>query len=658
MPHPFPLLLSPLDRGRLQLKNRVVFPGHQTLFSEDGVIGPRMRGYYAERAKGGAAAIVIEGAAVHDTTVKFPNYLHAHDPRIVRSLDDLAAVLHPHGCKGILQLAHSGSRMSSHDARVALWAPSDVRSAISPETPHAMTMDDIADLMAGYERSARHVAESAIDGIEIHSAHEYLLGQFLSPLNNRRTDAYGGSLEHRARLLLEVIRQIRRTVGESKVVGVRLNGHDLTPGGLETADYVRVAQMVDATGMVDYISVTAGTSRDNNMIVPPMDVRHGVFSDYAGEIHRAVSLPVFAVGRIKTPAFAEEVLARGKADAVAVCRALIADPFWVEKAARAPAEIRPCIGCNQGCFGYLYTNRPITCTVNPAVGREGALGAGTSIRVAPGRPARRVLVVGGGPAGMEAAIAAAEGGHHVTLAEATHTLGGQVTLAGWHGARRELLEIIDHQQSELQRLGVALRMGTTLDAASVAAIGADVVIMATGSTPPQKPLPADDSVPVLSPAEAIARVRDNAASWRGRKVVVVDNVGHFPAYAPAEALADAGALVTIVTPKLHAASLLDNASMINTLRRLGEKRVAVEAQLALIEVRAGEVRMRHIFTGEERSLRCDAVVAAVSNVADDALTRQVAAARARGATRLVGDCQAPRTMLDAIRDGRMAGRAV
>ena len=658
MPHSFPTLLSPLDRGRLQLKNRVVFPGHQTLFSEDGIIGPRMRGYYAERAKGGTAAIIIEGGAVHDTTVKFPNYLHAHDPRIVRSLDELAGALHPHGCKGIFQLAHSGSRMSSHDARVALWAPSDVRSAISPETPHVMTKNDIADVMAGYERSARHVAESAIDGIEIHSAHEYLPGQFLSPLNNRRTDEYGGSLENRARFLLEVIRLIRGTVGDGKIVGVRLNGHDLTPGGLETADYARVAKMIEATGMIDYISVTAGTSRDNNMIVPPMDVRHGVFSDYAGEIRKAVSIPVFAVGRIKTPAFAEQILASGKADVVAVCRALIADPFWVEKASRAPAEIRPCIGCNQGCFGYLYTNRPITCTVNPAVGREGVLGAGTAVPVGPARPARRVLVVGGGPAGMEAAIAAAERGHIVTLAEASDALGGQVNLAGWQSSRRELLEIVAHQQSELQRLGVVVRLGAKLDAAGIAAAGADMVIMATGSMPPASPLLAHDAVPVLSPAETITRVRDEGAAWRGKNVVVVDNVGHFPAYAPAEALAEAGARVTVVTSKLHAASLLDNASMINTLRRLGEKQVKVEAQLAVLEIRGGEVHARHIFTGETRIFTCDAVVAAVSNVADDALAQQVAAARAKGTTCLVGDCQAPRTMLDAIRDGRMAGRAV
>ncbi len=655
----FPTLLSPLHRGRLKLKNRIIFPAHQTLFSEDSVVGPRMRAYYVERAKGGAGAVVIEGGATHDTTIKFPNYIHAHDPRIVKSLDELAAGLRPYGCVGIVQIVHSGSRMSSHDARRALWAPSNVKSAISPEFPHAMTRADIAELMAGYDRTARHVGQSAIDGIEVHACHEYLFGQFLSPLNNLRDDDYGGSLENRARLLLDVLKIVRRAIGDDKLFGVRLNGSDLTPGGLDNDDYIKVAKMVEATGVVDYLSITAGTSRDNNMIVPPMDVPHGIFVDYAAAIRKAVKLPVFTVGRIKTPEFAEQILASGQADAVNLARALIADPFWVEKAARAPAEIRPCIGCNQGCFGYLYTNRPITCTVNPAVGRELELGAGTA---KPAKPARRVLVVGGGPAGMEAAIAAAERGHTVVLAEASTRLGGQVRIAGAHPLRKELLEIIDHQVIELKRLGVEVRTGTALNAAAVRAVGADVVIMATGSVPPERPLKSDGSVPVRSPADVVESALVDPGQWRGRKVTIVDSVAHFQAYAPAFALADAGAEVVIVTAKLHAASLLDNGSMTNTLRRLAEKRVRIEAQVATVEVRAGAVQLRHIFTGEVSSIASDYVVAATGNIANDRLARELADAAGSAPQVLpqilVGDCEAPRTMLDGIREGRMAGRAV
>ena len=344
-------LLSPLDHGRLQLKNRVVFPAHQTLLSEDGVVGDRMRAYYAERAKGGVAAVMVEGGAVHDTTIKFPNYLHTHKPEMLPSLVALEEELSKYGCKTIVQLVHSGGRMSSHDSRLPLWAPSDVRSAISPEIPHSMTTGEIESVLEGYEASFKNIAESGVAGLEIHTAHEYLLGQFLSPLNNLRTDHYGGNLENRMRLLTEVILLARKTVSDDTVVGLRMNGTDLVEGSLDTDDYIEVARNIEALAAVDYISISAGTSRHNHLIVPPMDTPEGLYVDPAAAIKAAISLPIIAVGRLKRPELAEEVIASGKADAIAEARALIADPAWVAKLEEGtPERIRPCIGCNQGCF--------------------------------------------------------------------------------------------------------------------------------------------------------------------------------------------------------------------------------------------------------------------------------------------------------------------
>lgn len=334
----FPTLLSPLDRGRLHLKNRVVFPGHQTLLSQDGKVGDRLLAYYLERAKGGVGAVIVEGAAVHPSTIKFPWYLLAYEPGIVPSLDALAAALHEYECRVFVQLAHSGSRMSTQDSRHALWAPSAVKSAIATETPHAMTRADIAELVDSYAVAARNVARSQADGVEVHAAHEYLLGEFLSPLSNRRGDEYGGSLDNRLRLLITVIERVRAAVGDQKVVGLRMNGSDLVDGGLTSEDYVEISRRLDATGVLDYISVTAGTSAHNHLIVPPMDVPQGVYVDYAAAIRHAVDIPVFAVGRIKRPEHAEAVLAAGKADVVAIARALIADPYWVNNAATAPEQ--------------------------------------------------------------------------------------------------------------------------------------------------------------------------------------------------------------------------------------------------------------------------------------------------------------------------------
>jgi 2,4-dienoyl-CoA reductase (NADPH2) len=455
----FPTLLSPLDHGRLHLKNRVVFPAHQTLLSSGGVVGERMLGYYLERARNGVAAVIVEGGAVHPTTLKFPEYLRFYDPASIAPLDRLADALHEHECKVVVQLAHSGSRMNTSDSRLPLWAPSDVRSANTHEIPHQMTRAEIVELIESYAQTAGIVGRTRVDGVEIHAAHEYLLSEFFSPLNNHRNDEYGGSLENRVRLASEVILRVREVLGDDKVIGLRLNGSDLVPGGLEVDDCAQIAHLLDATGALDYINVSAGRSSHNQAIVPPMDAPRVLYADLAERIKHSVSVPVIAVGRIKTPAEAESVLASGKADVVAIARSLIADPAWVAKAA-ASEPIRPCISCNQGCYGYMVTIRPISCTVNPSVGLEylGRAPAG----VDEGQ-ALDAVVIGGGPAGMEAAIGLARAGHRVTLLEASSRLGGQVRLASMIAARAEMSDIIDHQALELDRLGVQVRLAQSAD---------------------------------------------------------------------------------------------------------------------------------------------------------------------------------------------------
>ena len=643
-------MLQPLNAGRLKLKNRVVFPAHQTLLSEDGVVGPRMRGYYAERAKGGVAAVVVEGGAVHDTTVKFPNYLWGHKEEIIPSYAALHEELSQYGCKTIIQLVHSGGRMSSHDSRLPLWAPSDVRSAISPEIPHAMTTEEISQVLDGYEKSFKNAVEGGVDGIEIHAAHEYLLGQFLSPLNNLRTDEYGGSMDNRMRLLNEVVMLARKTVGDDMVVGIRINGSDLVDASLSNDDYVEVARNIEALASVDYLSISAGTSRDNHMIVPPMDTPEGLYVDYAANIRAAVTLPVMAVGRLKNPELAEEVIATGKADVVAQARALIADPFWVQKLEeKSPHQIRPCIGCNQGCFGYLYTNRPITCAVNPAVGHEKTIGQGTETQAS-----GRVLVVGGGPAGMEAAIAARERGLEVTLAEASATLGGQIPLASSIEPRAELGTIISYQINELQRLEVDVKLETLVDVTMINDLKPDAVIIATGSQPRTSPISSDDSIPVIAPIEVMA----SPETYMDKKVIVVDHVAHFPAYAPAEALKDVGAQVMIVTPKLFVGSLLDQATMVRTLRRLASKGVLMVPNTTSVKISDGLLHVQDTLSGQMRTEKPDVIIAAVGNQVVDALAKELTEDFHHLNVHVIGDASAPRTILEAIREGRITGRSV
>lgn len=644
----FPILLSPLDRGRLQLKNRTLFPAHQTLMSRDGVVSEQMLRYYAERAKGGVGAVVVEGVAVHPTTIKFPHYLRGYESGIVPSYDRLADALHEHGCKAIIQLAHSGSRMATLDSRLPLWAPSAVRAAISPEIPHALTIDDIEELLDGYAATATNVLESRCDGIELHSAHEYLPGEFLSPINNRRTDRYGGSLDNRMRFLLEVAERVRDTVGPDFPVGVRMNGSDRRPGGLELEDYVGIATRLAATGWIDYISISGATSANNELIVPPMDVEEGLNVENAAAIRAAVEVPVFVAGRIKRPEHAEQVLAAGQADAIAIARAFIADPAWVRKAGEDPASIRPCTGCNQACFGNLFNTRTISCQVNPAVGLEQSLGIGTETEA---EAPRRVAVLGGGPAGLEAALAAAERGHEVVLFEAAERLGGQVHMAAAVAARRELLELVDYQVGRLEKLGVKVELGRKMSARGLGEEGFDAVVLATGSTP-RAPGFAVDGIDVLSAQSAIADTRD----WRSLLVVVIDEVNHFPAYVPAELLAEAGAEVRLLTARLSAGTLLDIATVATLHRRLARLGVEFVPHTAAVAVEPGGVRVRDTLTDEERLEAADAVVAAVGNDAEDAGIAELVASGLDFVA--VGDCLAPRTMVEAVREGRLAGRAL
>ena len=374
-----------------------------------------------------------------------------------------------------------------------------------------------------------------------------------------------------------------------------------------------------------------------------------MYIEYAANIRAAIPVPVFGVGRVKRPEHAEQILASGQVDVIAEARALIADPHWVRKLVEErEQEIRPCIGCNQGCFGYLYTNRPITCAVNPEAGLESAMTMFVDLpRV---KNSRHVVVIGGGPAGMEAALSAAALGDRVTLFEASDRLGGQLRAAGTYETRRELLDIIAHQESELARLGVEVRLNTRASTDQIRALGADRIIVATGSRPLREPIPTDGSVPVVAPIEAVLE----PAKWRDKDVVVVDGVGHFQAYAPAMALADAGARVVIVTGKLHAAGNLDQASMMRTLQTLGKKGIPVHAQTAVSGIAGGAVRASHVFSSRELSFAADAVVAAVGNEAEDLLGRELDAADIDVV--LVGDCAAPRTVLEAIREGRAAAR--
>src|SRR5204862_1817909 len=373
----YPHLFSPLQIGNVTVRNRIMQTAHVKLFAYNAVDSQRNVAYQAARAKGGAGLLITGNRVVHPTsTTGFPRVAWAYLSEALDADRKLTGAVHEHGAAIFAQLNHFGLNATSDSAddyRV-LSGPSDVKSPAYGETPKAMEIEDIREVTEWWARSAELTREGGFDGTEVHISHSYLLHQFLSPLYNKRTDEYGGSFENRLRFSREVIEAVRERVGDDWVVGVRISLSDFIPGALTIEDAVHAAQTLEREERIDYVNVTASGYHNIFMAVQPSDEPDGYLVDLAAQVKAGVSLPVFTVGGIKDPALAEEILATGKADMVAMTRAQIADPDFANKVREGREdELVHCIRGNQGCIGRVFKGLPITCTVNPAAGREGRL---------------------------------------------------------------------------------------------------------------------------------------------------------------------------------------------------------------------------------------------------------------------------------------------
>ncbi|MGH3038997.1 MAG: NAD(P)-binding protein, partial [Gaiellaceae bacterium] len=377
----YPHLFSPLQIGSITVRNRIMQTAHVKLFAYNAVDSQRNVAYQAARAKGGAGLLITGNRVVHPTsTTGFPRVAWAYLPEALDADRKLTDAVHEHGAAIFAQLNHFGLNASSDSAddyRV-LWGPSAVKSPAYGETAKAMEVEDIREVVDWWGRSAELTREGGFDGTEVHISHSYLLHQFLSPLYNKRTDEYGGAFENRLRFAREVIEEVRRRAGRDWVVGVRISLTDFIPGALDVDDAVRVAQALEADGDIDYVNVTAAGYHNIFRAIEPSDVPDGYLVDLTAQVKAGVALPVFTVGGIKDPALAEEILSSGKADMVAMTRAQIADPEFANKVREGgDDEVYHCIRGNQGCIARVFKGLPITCTVNPAAGREQRFGEDT-----------------------------------------------------------------------------------------------------------------------------------------------------------------------------------------------------------------------------------------------------------------------------------------
>jgi 2,4-dienoyl-CoA reductase-like NADH-dependent reductase (Old Yellow Enzyme family) len=535
---PYPHLFEPIDVGPITIPNRIVRSAHGTMLT-----GERLIAYHEARAAGGVGMSTLEATGVHANA---PSITPLYSDDVIPLYRELMARIRPYGMKMLQQIYHPGSatRPKKASTQVSSSAiPNPMVGGIPMEMDHSM----IAEMVEAFAAATRRCREGGLDGVDLHASSGYLIEQFLSPANNVRTDEYGGSLQNRMRFLMEVLEAIRAEVGDDYCVGIRLPNEEYIPGGMTPEDVAEIAQIVEP--FVDYVSLHMGSYWRFHKLLSPMDDPLGSEMPVNEVITQVVDKPTMVVGRIMTLDHAEHIVASGGADMVSMVRALIADPALVNKARDGEEHlIRPCIGSNFGCVGNLMATGTLSCVVNVAAAEETTI----TFEPSPAPEPRRVLVAGGGPAGLEAARTAALRGHEVHLHEATRRLGGQVAIAATAPHRSDVGAITEWLTSEIERLGVTIRLSSMVEPDLLAELSPDDVIIATGSTPrrdgfqlstPIAPVPGFDLPHVYTSWDVFGF--GGRAKLEG-PAVVYDDTGTFEAISVADALLEAGLTVTMV----------------------------------------------------------------------------------------------------------------
>lgn len=651
----FPHLFSPAKLGGHTLRNRIVFGAHTANMAKGGLPDEQHVAYYAERAIGGAGMIVVEPMPVHPAAVLTRGNFLPCDDSVIASFTKVTGAIKGNGAVAIQQLYHVGAHGDSDNSYHPHWSPSGLPSYHDSDGSHPMSEKEIWETVDGFLQAARRCRAAGFDGVEVWAAYLGLVDQFWTPWSNRREDRWGGSLENRTRFSREIMTRIRAECGADFIIGLAVSDEPDHSVALTRDELAEIVAIHDRLGVVDYVTCGSGGYLDFHKLMPTFLYPEKLGVDLAATIKRSVkNALVIAESHIRTPENGETVLGEGAADLVSIVRGQIADPHLARKASEdRPDDVRGCISCNQMCWGRRARDYWISCLINPSVGREFQWGGD---RFIPSERPKKVLVVGAGPAGLEAARVAAERGHQVILAEASSRLGGNFLLAGMQPRRGQILDLIAWYERQLTKLGVDIRLNSYIEASDVEAVGADTVILATGSYSPdtgfQKALPSVETLPGIEKGNVFSIEAVMAREKRpGKRVLLLDEGGGWRGCGTAWKLAEDGHAVTMISPDPFIGKELQRTTADVPLRR-NLKKLGVKwlLEVSVLEWHGNGVTLLDHNTGQRFFEEGDSLVLATTNAPANWLGEEL---RSCGCNIVeIGDCAAPRQAPYAFYEGR------